>query len=521
MKRWWLLLGLGGILSWSLIKPAEPPTPHPIARSRPTTESVRSGRLDLSPRTGASEREHQAADDSSDDLRPQVVDDENLEGVANARIRFDGRRGILGDSLSRRVEESGDLEGYFDWPALEAGYYDITVEAPGYQSYVERNVLVRGPPSPVESEFPLTAAEVLEGRVVDEAGQAVVGAQVWSVDEQDGRDTDARTETLTDEQGVFELSVPSGDAVTLLVVHPRFVTTSTTVNLLDVEAAELVLRLETSAPTYVRVLDEDGAPIAGASVDYYSIHSDFDLETRSVPVSTDGAGRARFILGDVDSASFEVRARGYELVDQAFTVPEDEREEIVIVLRTVDIITFHVTFETGRPAVGAQLLVTADGEELPGEFTDYGHVGADGFVQLGLPIGQPARVEVVDSSVPELTLEIDELTARQDIVLPAPAWIRAQIVGDESEALPRAVAFDSDLHFEDVGVDRETSVVLLGPFPPGPASFELSSIEGSSYRCEACMVLSPGLNEHVVRMEPDPASDLASLARARDSEGRR
>lgn len=191
---------------------------------------------------------------------------------------------IGGDrARARRLEfREGELE--FSIPDLPLGGYEVWAEADGMSGRHEHLLLARPDALLVYQDVHLVPLAYVEGRVLDETGAGVAGVPVFLRAREGGARLEARADGgghyLFDRvpDGEYALEVGFADASLaaqreLLVVAPS----------LHVPVLEVPRLYELS----VRVLDEDGLPLAGARVRGWGSRGG------RVEALSDGAGLAR------------------------------------------------------------------------------------------------------------------------------------------------------------------------------------------------------------------------------------
>lgn len=164
-------------------------------------------------------------------LRGHVFDLQQ-RGLATARVRFERIDHAQTDNSSQLLEVTTVSDGAFE-AYLDPGRYALVVDPPeggGLARAVLRVVEVQAEHDPVALELTMPAPVVLVGRVLDQAGQPVVGVSVDVLagaltslparsgpsGAPDGRSAHLAVEThllgstSTDEQGRFELLVATG-----------------------------------------------------------------------------------------------------------------------------------------------------------------------------------------------------------------------------------------------------------------------------------------------------------------------
>lgn len=113
---------------------------------------------------------------------------EGGQPLAGATVKLSERdAGPMGDLFGGGEEARTSSDGRYSFPHVEAGSYRLVVTHPDRRMPAERELEVGDAPERLDLEL---AVSVLEGRVVDEAGEPVSGARVWAErapEEGDGR----------------------------------------------------------------------------------------------------------------------------------------------------------------------------------------------------------------------------------------------------------------------------------------------------------------------------------------------
>ncbi|MDH3745670.1 MAG: carboxypeptidase-like regulatory domain-containing protein, partial [Acidobacteriota bacterium] len=267
--------------------------------------------------------------------------------------------------LTGRVIDNKKREpvaGAFVWPAGDEGHFARTDTEGGYKIAIGAGESRRlgagaagykGNFAPVERDetpprgptLALAPAASLEGRVVDEEGNGVGGAQVAAV--QAGRWRSPKTQTRAD--GSFRLTElePEG-AYELVASAPGFAPTGKAVRLEPELMIEIVM-LPGRALTG-RVVDEGKAPIPGA-------------EILLLPVATDFRQRVRGnnTAGPPPSATTDT--------DGAFRIDGLGDEPVAVVARNAGFATRMITgfdTESEQPVIDVGEVVLSPGEEIHG-----------------------------------------------------------------------------------------------------------------------------------------------------------
>lgn len=165
-----------------------------------------------------------------------------------------------------RVFEEGltDADGRYRVGPVGPGLYDVSADAEGY-------VATNLPNHPISSEsetldFTLRRAALVEGTVVDEAGQPVGGVSLFlGGPRAEGKEKKQPPLTVTESRGdgTFHLDAPEPGEYSVRLVHSDFLETERPVT---APAREARLVLRSGAAVEVDVVDEAGQPVAQAEV---------------------------------------------------------------------------------------------------------------------------------------------------------------------------------------------------------------------------------------------------------------
>lgn len=236
-------------------------------------------------------------------LEGKVIDDQQRP-IGEARVTLDGARTAVSGS-----------DGSFAFDGLASG--DHVLIGDRGQAHGEKTVGVVGDGTG-HTELTLHIGPTLVVHVVDQRGAAVAGARVSKLDNLDA---------LTDRDGKVAFRSPPGHAY-VSVVAPGYAS-STLALYLDDDPRSTVDRkvvLGPTAPIGGIVIDQDGAPIPGASVqvdeadDSWSASATADDRGRW-RLDGFGAGRLRLVANSdaartarVPSVAFDARAPRLDLV---------------------------------------------------------------------------------------------------------------------------------------------------------------------------------------------------------------
>jgi hypothetical protein len=249
-----------------------------------------------------------------------TVVDEDGSPVAQAEVLvyFAGY-----DDEAARVRTGSD--GSFRLTGLPIGWFDLEARRPGYLSFRIPGLELR-PDSADLGALVLTRGRRLEGRAIGPLGEPVEGAEVWVVPDGIARARvwmafdEAGPAAVTDQDGRFVLQGLNPRKVLGLDVcrpgyHTRWIWLERS------EEGPVQVELARAARVSGRVIDPDGKPVAGASVDASlsgASRGDFTPPSSPCPHSgqfssakTDAEGR--FTLEPLDGGLFEIvaQAQGY------------------------------------------------------------------------------------------------------------------------------------------------------------------------------------------------------------------
>jgi hypothetical protein len=447
--------------------------------------------------------------DCADELPPQRIELRRASAVRGKVIDGEGRP-VAGTDLHLHAPNlrlrlpvhdgedlidqhaTSDAAGQFVLDGVPDGTYQLDAHAPGFGA---SKTIVRVDGEEVVSDFILTRAARLYGRVFRPDGRAVDAPVILFVS--------GRERGVTDAQGVFDLSDLHAGAFGLYAFDPQWGTATESVELEPGESRELSLRLEPRAALEGTVRRSDGRPAAGAEVVLgSSLHARCDSDGRWRIAGLHAGEYTVFALDD-----------GNPSVSLDVTVDENQtRTGVDLTLaggsRTlsgviVDPAGQPVAYEQVQIHIGAALRSVRS--------------GANGrFHASGLPQGT-AELTVSDGYDTIETTVDDEREVR--IELPRRLLLRGTVAGGQGQS------FEVDVGEIHEGSNWQISMLKqahtsgdsfdLDGLTPGHYSVKVSGDDGSSGEIEVELGQSP-VTDVVVRL--DPPGQLSG--RVTDQEGR-
>ena len=315
----------------------------------------------------------------------------STEPVPLARVILWPRPGSLGVSVRAPAEEQqvlvADVHGAFHGEGLAPGEWRLEASAPGYSAALVPSVhLPRSSPLVVE----LSASAFVSGTVVTKEGAPAGGAEVLAFG-----GAFAPVKVAASESGTFSLEVGPGQ-VRLSATKGRDAgALASPVSLRPGESrGGLVLALLPAAAIAGTVVDDRGAPLAGATVAVSprdppdrGYASPAPPPRARVETSKDGSYAAEGLAaGEWDVA---VDAPGFEPTRlSGIAVLEGQRFPLQVRLRGTGQLEGRVVDARGAPVEGAVVETNAEGPWRPGSQLK-ASTGADGSYRIiGLLLGQ-------------------------------------------------------------------------------------------------------------------------------------
>lgn len=252
----WLALGFVAVLGWVALRPSSsgppaPPTSSALARGasddpRSTAESFERAARSSAPSSPSVPRRG-----CSLEIRARFASD---DAPAPILVRLEPRFGPDPEFRARVVRT--DAEGLARLDDLDAGEWEVRPDRAAAQ-------FVRIASEPAQIELSIPAGVAARGRVRDEAGTALAGANVWL--SRSGSMSEGEVVGTTDAAGAFWLRDLPKDRALAVVADGLAPSSLQFVAAVGDEAVEFRLS-RTRRELRGRVCDESGAPLRGARV---------------------------------------------------------------------------------------------------------------------------------------------------------------------------------------------------------------------------------------------------------------
>ncbi len=333
-----------------------------------------------------------------------------------------GARVLLGGEVLPETRSiDSDSEGRFAFAGLGPGTYVLRAESGGFITPVTRQTVAERAPSRAQPvELALVAGGFARGKVVGDDGRPVAAASVhidlvpatglWSpiVARADGQWTSAPLGP-----GTYQVRAR----------HEGFVARRTAlVSVPPVDAAQntslpfTTLELTRTGEITGRVVDERGAPLAGATIhDRLAETEELGVIWARLPLAAEAAALSggsmlpsllgkttsrratsdaggRFVLGDVPPGRIQVEVlypSSVPLRGRPVTLSPGARLDVGT-LRAQGAVQLlgKVLDVDGQPVPGARITVVGPGTSFDGGKDLYAITGADGMFSLPLPVGE-------------------------------------------------------------------------------------------------------------------------------------
>lgn len=347
---------------------------------------------------------------------------------------FEGELSLLGVT---------DGEGLLHLEELAPGSYDFAARAAGFAPAIVRQVAlsgVSGSGEEPEIELRLRPAGLAHGRVLDELGQGVAGAELFLTPVPDAPNHDRMVgggppAATSGAAGGFRIAgVDASRRFHLVATREGFVTGALRDAQIDPQQplivtlqrggevrGHLLTRDRPAGPAVVRLLPEGG-----------DRGRDWE-EAFGSPGSAPADPAGNFAFAGVRPGLYRLAVPGLigfqPYTGEVFELRAGERREQDITLELAAVLTCKVLLPNGRPAVGAQVQLF-DGDGPRGWRGAYTY-DRSGGVLFGTAIPGPARLKVRHPGYRDLVREIEILPGENTVELtlePGPIDLVARVV---------------------------------------------------------------------------------------------
>ena len=383
-----------------------------------------------------------------------------------------------------------DAKGVATLRHVGANFAPILARAPGYAMTATMLTTSGEAASPVTITLGLAKGAAVQGRVVDERGKAVAGAQVSAVAASAPFPvTDARRDgVLSKADGTFALTTLPAGTWRLTATHSTYSPATAPPIIVDGEHAKVGVELVLVAGAVVKgkVVDKTGAGIAGANVRAVVRGNTSWREQRQAFTAADGS----FSIGGLSRRDIELVAthqRGSSAI-AAIDLTAKATAECTLTIDVLGVIAGIVVDPSGLAVGDAQVIAEPlydGGVAARAAWTVRGvqQVVTDqggGFVLTGLPDGV-YRVRAARPGAPESALDL----AKSTDVRPGGPMLTLVLATDS--------AIIGKVAFRDGTAPRAFTVALGSSFPmpfatadgsfklPAPTGLQTIVVDGKSF----------------------------------------
>jgi 5-hydroxyisourate hydrolase-like protein (transthyretin family)/protocatechuate 3,4-dioxygenase beta subunit len=342
---------------------------------------------------------------------------------ATARANLPRYLRMLDERPELELETDSDGEGNFRFEHLPAGRFDLLVRADGYAPHTQRGITIEGGQRPTDlGAVTLERGSGLEGVVVDDDDRPVEGATVAArppsaagirADALDAL-TDPKDvhEATTGRDGRFSLSgLTTGESVDVTARRQGYV--PATLARVEVPSSEpLRFALEPAARVTGRVLSDDGAPVAAATVTARPADAALPaaLSGRTAMTDTEGS----FVLDDLAAGKLSLAAVAKDyLASEARVLDIAEGrgvDDVELTLHRGATVEGTVLTYEGKPATSARVVLRRNNNpERMLEIEVAGSVRTDGdgrYYLEGVPLG-PQNVSADQEGYQRTVRDVD------------------------------------------------------------------------------------------------------------------
>ena len=362
----------------------------------------------------------------------RVVDEEGL-GLRDVTVRLEPQRsrGGMGmmrimDSTEAPVEYLGatDGEGRFRVEGLPDGKFDLEASRPGFAKKSVTGVQVGGEDAQGDlGEIALEPGQRVQGIVTDSAGLPLEGVEVYvstggpqmTMVMAGAHPEEPEPEAVTDPNGWFTVQdLSAAEPVTFNFERSGFVDESAkAIELPRLEPLEV--KLEAASDISGRVLDGEGEPVSGASVNLrraLTIEMGGAIMKTIMMLSEQTDAEGRFLFADQEPGTIALSAvaSGFQeaKLDNVEVPKGEDLTGVEIALPTGAILQGRVLLPDGRPAIKAEVREVEESSE--GMF--FGGIPTDGngYYRIEGLVPGKISIEATHESWPRVVrdIEIDE-----------------------------------------------------------------------------------------------------------------
>lgn len=374
-------------------------------------------------------------------------------GLAGARIQLYRDRQVEGPQqvADIELEATSDAEGRFLLSPVPAGTFLLEVQREGSAGRllqglepVEGDVLELG-------EIVLEPGVAVAGRVVDDRGEPVAGAEVTArmpTGQGGGRWLVGRrvVQMVTGEEGRFRMEdLHAGTRYTLVAAVGPY--RRNELERVEAPAEDLQLVLPAGVVVHGEVVDGAGAPLPGAEVGLVieqEATQDRGRSARSLHHRADPRGRFR--LEHIPPGDTRIRAhKGDRISLQEVRLTTEGGQEygpLQLVVEEGAVVTGVVTDTRGQPVGSAHVNLTPTeiAAREPSEITNHARTGPDGSYQMHGAVPGPVSITVVQGGyrILETTADLAPGPQRLDLVVEDQSRIRGRVTDTEGRGIEGA-----------------------------------------------------------------------------------
>ncbi len=329
-------------------------------------------------------------------------------------------------------------DGRFSFFDLAPGSYSIRISASGYAVHVRRAIDVpQGPGEADLGELPLELGAPVEGRVTDQDGSPLEGAEVHVSEETFftmGRSGEPEPEATSDSAGMFTFaSRADGETVDLEISLDGYV--SEPVRGVAVPTHRpLEVKLWQASRISGRVVDASDEPVAGAQFHTLNMRRRMRMSSSTSSGRTESDSDGVFVIEGVAPGEIHlvIRAEGFvasELKDLVVE-PGQDLEDVIVRLERGATVLGRVTDVNGLPVADVEVATqpTARSFTMAGRAST--RSGDDGRYRLdGVRTGRQSIVAThADHAPVEKSFDVEAGENQLDIAFEASVEISGRIV---------------------------------------------------------------------------------------------